>query len=167
MGNKLLRFQLNFLFETIRTIYDSPSKQKLLASAEKIIEKTIPELAILKGIEQMHKVFTIKLKELRDKKEFNHYTIATPPNILDFALMSALEPNKETTHQDLLPKGTEYSEKFLLVNDEEIEVQINDNDLEELVKYERFYVWSELLPEDKFKDMLSASKLLRTINKAV
>jgi len=42
-GNRLSRFQTNFLFKTIGIIYNSPSKAKLLASSEKIIEKTIPE----------------------------------------------------------------------------------------------------------------------------
>jgi len=99
-----------------------------LTKAEKIVEKTIPELAILKGFEQMHKVFCIKLNELHEKKDFDHYQIQSPPNIIDFALMSALDPNGERSHQALLPYGVEYSEKFLLVNGVEIEVVINDND---------------------------------------
>jgi len=81
--------------------------------------------------------------------------------------MSALDPGKEMTHQMLLPEGVEYSEKFLLVNGEEIEVTINDNDLDELEKYERYFVWVNLLPKNIHKEMINASKLLRNINKAV
>ena len=89
MGNKLSRFQLNFLYNTFEIIYLSPSKNKMLAMAEKIVEKTMPELAILKTLEQMHKVFTIKYNELKTKKDFDHYSIPVPPKILDFALVSA------------------------------------------------------------------------------
>lgn len=46
MGNKLSRFQLNFLFNIIGIIYRTPSKAKLLSATENIMEKTIPELAI-------------------------------------------------------------------------------------------------------------------------
>lgn len=115
----------------------------------------------------MHDVFSIKLDELREKKDFDHYSIQTPPKLLDFALMSAKEPDKCITHEDLLPPGMIYNEKFMLVNGEEIEVKINDNDLNELEKYSRFLVWPDFLPEDKHKEMLEASKLLRIINKAV
>lgn len=89
MGNKLSRCQLNFLYDTVGIVYNNPSKTKLMNNAEKIIEKTIPELAVLRSLMQMHKVFSIKLSELREKKEFPHYQITAPPNIIDFALMSA------------------------------------------------------------------------------
>ena len=61
----------------------------------------------------------------------------------------------------------EYSEKFLLVNGEEIEVVINDNDLDQLEQYGRFFVWPDLLPKNKHQDMIEASKILRKINRAV
>jgi len=73
--------------------------------------------------------------------------------------MSALDPNRVMTHQELLPEGVEYKEKFLLVNGVEIEVCINDNDLDELDKYERFFVWVDFLPKEKHKEMIEASKL--------
>jgi hypothetical protein len=65
MGNKLSRFQLNFLYETVGIVYNNPSKAKLINNAEKIIEKTVPELAVLRCLMQMDRVFGIKLSELR------------------------------------------------------------------------------------------------------
>ena len=53
----------------------------------------------------------------------------------------------------------EYSEKFLLVNGEEIEIVINDNDLDQLDLYGRFFVWPDLLPKNKHQDMIEAVKL--------
>jgi hypothetical protein len=81
--------------------------------------------------------------------------------------MSALDPAKVTTHQELLPDGVEYTEKFLLVNGKEIEVVINDNDLEELEKYERFFVWAGFMPKKTIDDMLKTAVTMRKINKAV
>jgi len=67
----------------------------------------------------------------------------------------------------LLPEGVEYTEKFLLVNGKEIEVVINDNDLDELEKYGRFFVWAGFLPQKTIDDMLVSSVKLRDINTAV
>lgn len=66
MGNRLQREQLNFLYNQVNIIYNSPGRKKLLMNDlrhSKMIMLSIPRLVILKCLEQMHKVYMKKVKE--------------------------------------------------------------------------------------------------------
>lgn len=44
---------------------------------------------------------------------------------------------------------------------------MDDNDIPELDKYGRFFIWPRYVPETMFAEICEMSKLLRSINHAV
>lgn len=56
LGNQLKRDQLNFMFNTILYVFNSPGKEKLLKDDKGILEYTIPNLLILRYLDHIVKV---------------------------------------------------------------------------------------------------------------
>lgn len=167
LGDRRKREQLNFMYEVLKIIYDGLSKKKLLEKSKKLMNLSIPRLVALKSLIRINDIFQRKYKEVSEGEEIKKMDIEPPKPLIDFALMSALNPKAVKTHQSLLPPGHVYEETVELANDMKHTVKMDDNNLDELDKYGRFFMWPDFLPEEMYDEVCENAKRLRDINLAV
>lgn len=167
LGDRRKREQLNFMYEVFKIIYDGLSRKKLLEKSMKLINLSIPRLVALKSLIRIDDVFQTKYKEVTEGEDIKKHDIEPPKPLIDFALMSALNPKAVKTHQSLLPPGHVYKETIELANDEKYTIEMDDNNLDELDKYGRFFMWPDFIPEEMYDEVCEKAKLLRDINIAV
>jgi len=65
--------QLNFVYDTLKIIMDSPAKEKLLAREDSIMKTTIPYLIIFKTIQRMRSILDRKQNDIDEEKKFEKY----------------------------------------------------------------------------------------------
>lgn len=73
LGNRLKREQLNFMYDNVNIIFQSPGKERLFEKDKKrrkMINLSIPQLIILKSLQRMHEIYEKKLKERIDPEPF-------------------------------------------------------------------------------------------------
>ena len=56
MGDSLKQDQFNFLYESMKIIYDSALKEKFLAEDKVIMESVIPKIVAFKSVMTMRKI---------------------------------------------------------------------------------------------------------------
>lgn len=166
LGDRLKREQLNFMYDVLKIVYDGPSRKKLLSKSDKILCLSIPKLVALKSLERIYEVFQAKYKEVSEVQKYKQHDIEPPKPLIDFALMSAINPREVKTHQGLLPQGHEFKEEIHLANDKNYTIDMNDNSIPDLDKYGRFFIWPDYIPEDMWDQICEKAKLLRHINRA-
>lgn len=168
LGDRRKREQLNFTFSVLKIIFDGLAREKFLRKGEKVLNLAIPELIALKSLEQINNIFQRKFIEETEGQKYKRHEIAAPEPLIEFALISAINPKEIRTHQSLLPQGHKYSETMTLANkDGTIEIEMDDNSIPELDKYGRFFMWYDYVPIEMHKEICEVSKLLRNINAAV
>jgi hypothetical protein len=174
LGDRLKREQLNFMYDVLKVIYDGRSRKKLLKKREKdkpwrdkMMTLSIPRLVALKSLEQINNIFQRKYIEVAEGEPYHQHEIEPPKKLLDFALMSAINPREVKTHQSLLPQGHKYQEDIHLANDKNYLIEMDDNNLDELDKYGRFFIWPDYIPEEMHDEICQNAKRLRDINIAV
>jgi hypothetical protein len=166
LGDRLKREQLNFMYDVLKIVYDGHSRKKLLSKSEKILCLSIPKLVALKSLERIYEVFQAKYTEVSTVQKYKQHDIEPPKPLIDFALMSALNPREVKTHQGLLPQGHEFKEEIHLANDKNYTIEMNDNSIPDLDKYGRFFIWPDYVPEEMWDEICENAKLLRHINRA-
>lgn len=167
LGDRRKREQLNFMYDVLKVIFNGLSKKKLLEKSMKLMNLSIPRLVALKSLIKIHEVFQKKYKEVSEGEDIKEHEIEPPKPLIDFALMSALNPKQVKTHQGLLPPGHVYEETIELANDQSYTVRMDDNNLDELDKYGRFFMWPDYVPEEMYEEICENAKMLRDINLAV
>lgn len=166
LGDRRKREQLNFMYEVISIIYNGPSKKKLLQKKKSFLISVIPRLVALKTLLKIHEIFQKKYVEVSEGEDFEKHEIHPPKPLLDFALMST-KSRRVVTHQMLLPPGHVYEETVELANEIGHTVRMDDNNLDELDNYGRFFMWPDYVPEEMYDEICENTKRLRDINIAV
>lgn len=167
LGNRLKREQFNFLFQTLKCLFHCSGKQKFLSRSEKILQFSVPHLAVLKSMVQAHKIFWRKFTESTEGEKLKIEGPEPPAPLVQFALISSDSPENPCTWQDILPAGATYEEKLDLADGSEHLIVMDDNSIPELDKYGRFFIWPDFLPEELRPRFMEGVKLLRDINHAV
>ena len=163
-GNCLNQVQTNFFYEVCLIIYNSPAKKDLIEKNKKICEKTIPQLIILKSMLHFNEIFEKKLndKNSLEEKDLSHI-FQKKNKKLNFELLSIKEPKKIIKPTDLIPKGFIYKEKIRSLEKTE-QIKFDDNNIEDLKKYGRLFLWPDLLPKKLHKEFSLKSREIKNIN---
>jgi len=98
LGDRLKREQLNFMYDVMKIVYDGKSRDKLINKTDKMLCLSIPKLVALKSLQRIHEVFQAKYKEVSEIKKYKEHEIEPPKKLIDFALMSAINPKEVRTH---------------------------------------------------------------------
>jgi len=161
LGSDLKRDQLNFLFNTILYIYNSPAKDKLLADGpdnEIIIEYVIPKLTVLRYLDHIVRITKAKrsdvLKQERMKEYLTGYRGDQPEQ----------EENKDQELKMMAATG-EYRVRDIKVP--YITALDEEDTPEDLDKFGRYWVWVDYFPETMRDEIIRAAENLRNINVAV
>lgn len=74
LGDRLKREQLNFLYDLMVIIYNSPARPKMFEKSmlkNKMISLSIPQLTALKTIQRMDLVYSKKIIEKKEQEMFH------------------------------------------------------------------------------------------------
>jgi hypothetical protein len=69
MGDRLKRDQLVFLYKTLRIIFDSILKAKLMEADQDILEIVVPKLVAYKSLLHIKDILNVKYEEAKGEKE--------------------------------------------------------------------------------------------------
>lgn len=181
VGNILCRTQTNFFYTVCCTIYNSPLKTNFLIQEKKIMEKTLPQLLILRSLCHVNKVIAKKVDSLLKKEgenteasTQNDVLVQTSRNMifskageqLNFALMNALQPNKDFTPQSLIPEGIVYKENVRTLSGVDLELVFNENNKDDLDQFGRLLIWSDYLSKDDHQTFVSFARSIKDMNRA-
>ena len=173
-GNDLSRCQTNFLFDICKKLFFSEVQNEFVNKEKKILEKTIPKLAIFFAMKNMNKVYN-KKKEFavknenrktnkeKDKKESDILKIKKNKK-LDFSLISFKDPKKEITNTI---KGIYYETEIRSFNTKNIKIKIDDTDPKSLKDFGRFFIWFNMLQKNDHMKFIKKSLSLKDFNMAI
>ena len=162
-GNDLSRTQTNFLFRICKKLYFSEMKTEFLKKEKKVIEKTIPKLAVFFAMKRINQVYQKKIKSvLNNEKEYIPYKISKNKKI-DFSLISFKDPKKELKKRI---KGIIYEKEIRSLKGN-LKIKIDDTDAENLKKNKRFFIWYNLLDKCDHDRFIKKSLSLKNFNTAI
>jgi hypothetical protein len=160
IGSELKRDQLNFIFNTILYIFNTPVKEKLLADApdnEIVIEHVIPKLTVLRYLDHIVKITKAKRADVLKQERMQEYAIGK--NAAKNALVNQENEDGENANQEQAG-GRDTKTPFITALEEE-------DTAEDLEKFGRYWVWSDYFPENMKEEVLKGAEMLRNINVAV
>mmetsp|Transcript_26801 Transcript_26801/g.23740 ORF Transcript_26801/g.23740 Transcript_26801/m.23740 type:complete len:184 (+) Transcript_26801:866-1417(+) len=73
VGNAVKRDQLDFVFNTLLYIYNSPAKENMIKKDPAVKEYTIPRLLILRYLDHVVKMTQVKRRELEKEKRKQNF----------------------------------------------------------------------------------------------
>jgi len=170
LGSPLKRDQLNFIFNTILYIFNTPVKDKLLGEApdnEIVIEHVIPKLTVLRYLDHIVRITKAKKADVFKQERMQEYL--------------ALYRNRQNGIPDA-GKNQPVQEEFKIEDgqkpeNDDLNVRdvkspfinaIEDEDTEEdLEAFGRYWIWSDFFPENLREEILKGAEMLRNINVAV
>jgi len=171
VGSDLKRDQINFLFNTILYIFNTPVKEKLLADApdnEIVIEHVIPKLTILRYLNHIVRITKAKKADVFKQERMQEY----------LTLYRTGQPAQKPQENNIfIQEGEGFNDsKDLMMTDRNNKRDVNspfinaveDEDTpEDLQKFGRYWIWSDFFPEIMKDEVLKGAEMLRNINVAV
>jgi len=169
IGSDLKRDQLNFLHNTVLYIFNTTMRDRLLgesADHEILVEYVIPWLTVLRYLDHIVKITKAKradaLKQGRIQEYLNVYRTGPPTTASNGVIMIQEEEKDEfrETFRTDVANGRDVKTPFITATPDE------DN-IEDLEKFGRYWVWSDYFPEELKDEILKGAEMLRKINIAV
>lgn len=179
LGNVLSRAQTNYLYEICLTIYNSPLKDSFLEREKKVIEKTLPQLVVLRSLSHVNQVLDKKLAFLSqnsaettsnsegkttDTAQDRIFNRVGQP--LKFELMDAKNPGKDFTPQSLIPNGFVHKEKVRTLTGVDFELTFDENNMQDLDNFGRLVVWSDFVSKEDNAAFVAKARAIKDVNRA-
>lgn len=166
LGNILSREQTNFIYKICMHLHNSKAKESLLNKDTKLLDRTLPQLTILRSMVRTNKIFEEKKADIINNKVFTETVLDQMNKKLDFEAMSAkpqLTLNKDTP---VVPSIT-YTESFRNIDGSTIEITFDDNNKNDVKHYGKLFLWENMLPEEDHTTFIEKSRMLKDINQAI
>jgi hypothetical protein len=181
LGNILSRAQTNYLYQICLVIHQSQLRDNLVAREKKVIEKTLPQLVVLRSLSHVNKVVNKKIAALLKKPEQEESNPSEEQGgptsyskvfgrvgkTLRFELMNAQQPSKDFTPQSLIPEGYVHQEMIRTPTGVDLELVINENNQEDLDSFGRLLMWSDFLPKEDHAAFIAKARSIRDLNQAL
>jgi len=161
LGSDLKRDQLNFLFNTILYIYNSPAREKLLADApdnEIIIEHVIPKLTVLRYLDHIVRITKAKRANVMKQERMQEYLSG---------YRGEQPEQEEQKDQELKMMASTGEYRYRDVKVPYITALDDEDTSDDLNKFGRYWVWIDYFPESMRDEILRAAENLRNVNVAV
>ena len=159
MGDDLKQDQFQFLYETVKIIYDSALKSKLLERDPTIINTVIPQLVAYKSIMRIRNIQLKKYaeeKHLKEKAE-REGKIYEPPVKKAQIDMTEEEIIAQRLEDEKDPSKINRSEAQKLADEEEAERKI----------YGRYWIWDSYYNQKNEDQWLETAEQLKHVNDMV
>lgn len=167
LGSPLARDQSNFIFKICKEIFNSKIKDGLMNKETKLMDKTIPQLVLLKSMVRINKIFNKKREDFLKHKTVTKTALDGSNKKLDFSLMSARFPGQKITKESLKPESVVYSEGILNIDGTEQRIVFDDNEDYNLENYGRLFLWCDMLPKEEHLTFIEKSRSINNINQAI
>jgi hypothetical protein len=166
LGSDIKRDQLNFVFNTVLYIFNTPVKDKLLGEApdnEIVIEHVIPKLTVLRYLDHIVRITKAKRADVFKQQRMQEY-LALYRNkksgapVDEFAMPEAIQIQDQLSDTNGRFRDTKVP--FITA--------LEDEDTpEDLEVFGRYWIWSDYFPETLRDEILKGAEMLRNINVAV
>jgi hypothetical protein len=162
LGSDLKRDQLNFLFNTILYVFNSPAKEKLLSDGNEIVtENIIPKLTILRYLDHIVRITKAKRADVLKQDRMQEYLQLYRAGKTETIAIHDHENFEESKEHNSLYFGKrDVKNPFITAEDDE-------DSPEDIEKFGRYWVWTDYFPESMKPEILKAAEMLRNINVAV
>eukprot|EP01016_Furgasonia_blochmanni_P038690 TRINITY_DN4702_c0_g1_i5.p1 TRINITY_DN4702_c0_g1~~TRINITY_DN4702_c0_g1_i5.p1 ORF type:complete len:610 (-),score=135.70 TRINITY_DN4702_c0_g1_i5:61-1842(-) len=156
MGTPLRKDQLNFLFNSVRLLYDSARDRLLKAEEHSVVmNECIPQIVIFKYLQH--------IQAWQDKKKA--WELTQPPKETIIEEKKEPEPKKDNKMNTTSSKL--FNQTQTTLNEAELEEKRKrEQEEEENKRFGRIWIWVDFMT-DVNKELLEAVDLLRNINPAV
>jgi hypothetical protein len=153
LGNTLKRDQLNFMFNTILYVFNSPAKEGMINNSTVVMESTIPNLLILRYLDHIVKITQVKRKESEKNSRRKE--------LLESLLIKPVE--KEEYKDQPVEEEKKSPEK----PKPQISAAEKEDTEDDMRVYGRYWIWYDYFPEGFEKEVIAAAEELRKVNIAV
>ena len=159
VGDELKQDQFKFFYDTVKIVYESALRDKLLANDANVIENVIPKLIAYRSIMVIREIQLTKAKEIKKAKE----KAEREGHIVSSVATEEVKDPAHMTEEEIIQgqldgKGeSNLSEAQLAQKKEE----------DERKKYGRFWIWDSYFSEKNMQKWLDTAEALKHINNHV
>ena len=156
VGDELKQDQFKFFYDTVKIVYESALRDKLLSQDANVLENVIPKLIAYRAIMVIREIQLTKAKEQKKAKE----KAEREGHIISSVVTEEVKDPAHMTEEEIIQGqldgdgNTNLSEAQLAQKKEE----------EERKKYGRFWIWESYFSEKNMQKWLDTAEALKHIN---
>lgn len=156
VGDELKQDQFKFFYDTVKIVYESALRDKLLAQDANVLENVIPKLIAYRAIMVIREIQLTKAKEQKKAKEKAEREGVIISSVVTEEVKDPAHMTEEEIIQGQLDGdgNTNLSEAQIAQKKEE----------EERKKYGRFWIWDSYFSEKNMQKWLDTAEALKHIN---